>query len=61
MSVLNELKQRGVADVLIACVDGRKGFAEAIEAVFPNTWAQTCIVHCVPGAWAPSVVEVTAA
>jgi putative transposase len=47
MSVLAELKQRGVQDVLIACVDGLKGFPEAIEAVFPKTWVQTCIVHLI--------------
>ena len=47
MQVLNELKQRGVRDVLIACVDGLKGFPEAIEAVFPDTWVQTCIVHMI--------------
>jgi putative transposase len=47
LQVLNELKQRGVRDVLIACVDGLKGFPEAIEAVFPDTWVQTCIVHMI--------------
>jgi putative transposase len=47
MSVLTELKQRGVQDVLIACVDGLRGFPEAIEAVFPATWVQTCIVHLI--------------
>jgi putative transposase len=47
MSVLTDLKQRGVQDVLIACVDGLKGFPEAIEAVFPATWVQTCIVHLI--------------
>ena len=47
MSVLTELKQRGVQDVLIACVDGLKGFPEAIEAVYPQTWVQTCIVHLI--------------
>jgi putative transposase len=47
LQVLNELKQRGVQDVLIACVDGLKGFPEAIEAVFPDTWVQTCIVHMI--------------
>jgi putative transposase len=47
MQVLSELKQRGVQDVLIACVDGLKGFPEAIEAVFPDTWVQTCIVHLI--------------
>ena len=45
--VLNELKQRGVRDILIACVDGLKGFPEAIEAVFPKTTVQTCIVHLI--------------
>ena len=47
LAVLNELKQRGVRDVLICCVDGLKGFPEAIEAVFPQTWVQTCIVHLI--------------
>jgi putative transposase len=45
LAVLNDLHRRGVADVLIACVDGLKGFPEAIEAVFPQAWVQTCIVH----------------
>jgi putative transposase len=45
LAVLNDLAQRGVEDVLIACVDGLTGFPEAIEAVFPQTWVQTCIVH----------------
>src|ERR1700687_1081182 len=47
LQVLDDLKQRGVQDILIACVDGLKGFPEAIEAVFPNTWVQTCIVHLI--------------
>ena len=47
MQVLTELKQRGVTDILIACVDGLKGFPEAIEAVFPQTTVQTCIVHLI--------------
>jgi putative transposase len=47
LAVLNELKQRGVSDVLICCVDGLKGFPEAIEAVFPHAWVQTCIVHLI--------------
>jgi putative transposase len=47
LAVLNDLHRRGVADVLIACVDGLKGFPEAIEAVFPQTWVQTCIVHLI--------------
>src|SRR4051794_33795229 len=45
LAVLNDLHQRGVEDVLIACVDGLTGFPEAIEAVFPQAWVQTCIVH----------------
>jgi putative transposase len=45
LAVLNDLHQRGVADVLVACVDGLTGFPEAIEAVFPAAWVQTCIVH----------------
>lgn len=45
MGVLNDLDQRGVRDILIACVDGLTGFPEAIEAVFPQTTVQTCIVH----------------
>jgi putative transposase len=45
LAVLNDLHQRGVADVLIACVDGLAGFPEAIAAVFPQAWVQTCIVH----------------
>ena len=45
MQVLSELKHRGVRDILICCVDGLKGFPEAIEAIFPETTVQTCIVH----------------
>lgn len=47
LHVITELKNRGVDDILIACVDGLKGFPEAIEAVFPRTVVQTCIVHMV--------------
>jgi putative transposase len=47
LALLNELKQRGVSDVLICCVDGPKGFPEAIEAVFPHAWVQTCLVHLI--------------
>ena len=47
LRVMNELKNRGVADILIAVVDGLKGFPEAIEAVFPQTVVQTCIVHLI--------------
>jgi putative transposase len=45
LAVRNDLHQRGVQDVLIACVDGLAGFPEAIAAVFPAAWVQTCIVH----------------
>jgi putative transposase len=47
MSVVTELKSRGVADIFIACVDGLKGFPEAIESIFPNTQVQLCLVHMV--------------
>lgn len=47
MQVVTELKNRGVNDIFIACVDGLKGFPEAIEAVFPKTTVQLCIVHLV--------------
>jgi putative transposase len=47
LAVLNDLAQRGVKDILIACVDGLTGFPEAIAAVFPDTWVQTCIVHMI--------------
>jgi transposase-like protein len=45
LTVFNELKSRGVCDCFIACVDGLKGLPEAIEAVFPSTQVQLCIVH----------------
>ena len=45
LQVLTDLTNRGVKDILIACVDGLKGFPEAIEALFPNTEVQLCIVH----------------
>ena len=47
LSVLTEMNQRGVKDILIACVDGLTGFPEAINAVFPKTKIQLCIVHLV--------------
>ena len=47
LQVLTEMKNRGIQDVFIACVDGLKGFPEAIEAVFPSTQVQLCIVHLV--------------
>jgi putative transposase len=45
MRVMSELRDRGVNDILIAIVDGLKGFPDAIHAVFPHTQIQTCIVH----------------
>lgn len=47
LRVMNELKTRGVQDILIAVVDGLKGFPEAITATFPQTTVQTCIVHLI--------------
>lgn len=47
LRVMTEIKNRGVADILIAVVDGLKGFAEAITTVFPQTQVQTCIVHLI--------------
>ncbi|MCF8713136.1 IS256 family transposase, partial [Corynebacterium parakroppenstedtii] len=45
LGVLNELKSRGVEDILIACIDGLKGFPEAISATFPKTEIQLCVIH----------------
>ena len=50
LQVLTELKTRGVQDVLVCCVDGLTGFPDGIEAVFPQTWVQTCLVHAVRAA-----------
>jgi putative transposase len=47
LKVMNELKARGLNDILIAVVDGLKGFPEAIGAVYPQTMVQTCIVHLI--------------
>ena len=47
LQVVTELKNRGVKDIFIACVDGLKGFPEAIESIFPQTEVQLCIVHLV--------------
>ena len=47
LSVLTELQNRGVKDILIACVDGLKGFPDAIQSVYPETQIQLCIVHMV--------------
>jgi transposase-like protein len=45
LSVLNDLKARGVEDILICCIDGLKGFPEAISTAFPNSEVQLCVVH----------------
>lgn len=45
LSILNGLKNRGVNDILIACVDGLSGFPNAIDAVFPKTEVQQCVIH----------------
>ena len=47
LGVLNELKNRGVKDILIICSDGLKGINEAIKAVYPNTMQQRCVVHLI--------------
>jgi putative transposase len=47
MQVLAELKQRGVSDILLCCVDGLKGFPDAIESIYPQTVVQTCVVHLI--------------
>ena len=47
LGIMNELKNRGVEDILIACVDGLKGFPEAINSAFPKTEIQLCIVHLI--------------
>jgi len=47
LSVVTELRNRGLKDIFVACVDGLKGFPEAIEAVFPKTDVQLCLVHLV--------------
>lgn len=45
LSVLTDLQNRGVEDILIACIDNLKGFSEAIQSVFPDTEVQTCVIH----------------
>jgi putative transposase len=49
LKVMTEIKHRGVRDIFIACVDGLRGFPEAIEATFPQTEVQLCVVHMVRG------------
>ncbi len=46
LQVLTELRNRGLQDIFITCVDGLKGFPQAIESVYPKTTVQLCIVHC---------------
>jgi len=45
LSVLTDLNNRGVKDILIACIDGLKGFPEAINTIFPKTEVQLCVIH----------------
>lgn len=45
LGVLNEIKNRGVDDILIACVDGLSGFSKAISAAYPKTEIQKCVIH----------------
>lgn len=45
MSVCNDIKNRGVEDILIVCKDGLSGFSEAIHSIFPKTAIQTCVIH----------------
>ena len=47
LNVLTELRKRGLEDILIACMDGLKGFPEAVESIYPKTQAQQCIVHMI--------------
>ena len=46
LSVLTDLQNRGVKDIMIACIDGLKGFPDAIKSVFPDTAVQLCVVIC---------------
>ena len=57
LSVLTELNNRGVKDILIACVDGLTGFPDAIAAVFPKTTTQLCIVHMIRNSLNSAVVN----
>ena len=54
LRVMNELKNRGVEDIMLAVVDGLKGFPDAITAVFPEAVVQTCIVHLLRNRWTSS-------
>jgi putative transposase len=66
LSIITELKNRGVKDIFIACVDGLKGFPEAIETIYPKTQVQLCLVHTIRtqstfGRTAPAFVRCRAA
>jgi transposase-like protein len=52
LSVITDLRNRGVQDILIACVDGLSGFEQAIHSVFPKTTVQRCVVHAIRNALA---------
>jgi putative transposase len=58
LKVFNELKNRGLRDILIAVVDGLRGFPEAIEAVYPQAQIQTCIVHLIRNSLSPASWEI---
>ncbi len=57
LNVLTELKNRGLNDILIACVDGLKGFPDAINTVYPKARIQLCIVHMVGNSLPLRVME----
>jgi transposase-like protein len=64
LTIIQDLKNRGVNDIFIACVDGLNGFSEAINAVFPNTIVQRCVIHAIrnslkyiPNKFAPDFME----
>ena len=57
MAVLTNLKNRGMKDAFIACTDGLQGFPGAIEAIFPSTLVQTCIVHLIRASLAVCELE----
>ena len=51
LSVLTDIQNRGVEDMLIVCVDGLKGFPEAINSIFPKSQVQLCVVHQIRNSW----------
>ena len=57
LSIINGLKNRGIQDILIACVDGLNGFPQAIEAVYPETEIQQCIIHQIRMKFANSFIR----